>query len=260
MHTIFMASVPTTITVRVIASGGKFLGDDIGGAQVTIRDVRSGELLAHGRTHGGSGPAALMTTALKRTQPIPVADPPSNDACRFDATLLLDTPRLLEISAFGPLAAPQSANRVTATTWVHPGSNLSPAGQEREDGFLLEIPGLMVQLLNPPAHFFPPRPDPSQVIPIRANVTMMCGCPISNVNGSPWPESDFDVVATIVSKGTVEQFRLIYDDKADDNIPSQFYWNKWVPGRQAVYEITVHAYQKSTGNTGLDFTTVNLLG
>src|SRR5580698_10445992 len=113
MHTISMPALPTTITVRVIARAGKFLGDDIGGAEVVIRDLRSGALLASGRTHGGSGPAALMTTPLTRNQPIPIADPPNNNACRFDATLLLEAPRLIEISAFGPLAAPQCANRVS---------------------------------------------------------------------------------------------------------------------------------------------------
>src|SRR5271157_1939867 len=96
VHNIPMSVLSTTITVRVIARGGKFLGDDIGGAHVTIRDVRSGELLASGRTRGGSGPASLMTTPLTRNQPIPVADPPDNDACRFDAILPLATARLVE--------------------------------------------------------------------------------------------------------------------------------------------------------------------
>jgi hypothetical protein len=39
-------SQPTEIVVRVIAKDGKFLGDDIGGALVTLRDVQTGELLA----------------------------------------------------------------------------------------------------------------------------------------------------------------------------------------------------------------------
>jgi hypothetical protein len=253
-----MPPVPTNITVRVIARAGKFLGDDIGGAEVLIRDVRSGALLAHGRTHGGSGPASLMTAPLTRTQPIPVADPPNNDACRFDATLLLETARLVEISAYGPLAAPQSANRVSATTWVYPGSNISPAGHQREDGFLLEIPGLMVQVLNPPAHYLPAKPDPSQAIPIRANVTMMCGCPISNASGTPWPESDFEVVATIASQAGSNDIPLRYDPRAPGGAPSQFVSDKWIPGSLGVYDIAVHAYQKSTGNTGVGFTTVNL--
>jgi hypothetical protein len=195
---------------------------------------------------------------LTRNQPIPVADPPSNDACRFDATLLLAAPRLVEISAYGPLAAPQSANRVTATTWIYPGCDLSPAGKERVDGFLLEIPGLMVQVLNPPAHYLPTKPDPKQAIPLRANVTMMCGCPISNASASPWPESDFDVVATVTAQSGNAEIPLAYDPHATGGAPSQFFSDKWVPGSYGVYDIAVRAYQKSTGNTGVGFTTVNL--
>ena len=47
--------IQTQIDVRVIAKDGKYLGDDIGGALVSIHDVRTGELLARGRTSGGSG-------------------------------------------------------------------------------------------------------------------------------------------------------------------------------------------------------------
>ena len=50
-----MATTPTSITVRVIAKDGKFLGADIGGSLVTIRDVMTGELLAKGYTTGDSG-------------------------------------------------------------------------------------------------------------------------------------------------------------------------------------------------------------
>src|ERR1044072_4661167 len=44
----------TQIDVRVIAKGGKYLGDDIGGALVTVEDVRTGGLLARGTTSGRS--------------------------------------------------------------------------------------------------------------------------------------------------------------------------------------------------------------
>jgi hypothetical protein len=116
----------------------------------------------------------------------------------------------------------------------------------------------MVQVLNPPAHYLPTNPDPSQPIPIRANVTMMCGCPISNATGTPWPETDFEVAANIVSDGVSTEIRLHYDPHASGGAPSQFFSNQWIPGTLGVYEITVRAYQKSTGNTGIDLTTVNL--
>jgi hypothetical protein len=260
-----MAGTLTKVTVRVIAVGGKFLGDDIGGAEVSIRDVRTGKLMASGRTRGGSGPAALMTTPLTRSQPIPTQDGPANSACRFDAELNLEAPRLIEICAFGPLAAQQSANRVSATTWIYPGKNLSPGQKtDREDGFLLAIPGLLVQVLEPPAHYLPYHPDPLQAIPIRANVTMMCGCPIApspwHGAASDWPVTDFEVAARIVNMndGTTVDVHLQFDPNAPGGAPSQFSYGGWVPKIYGVFEITVSAYQKSTGNTGIDRTTVNL--
>ena len=42
----------TSITVRVQAKGGKFLADDIGGSEVTIRDAQTGELLGGGLALG----------------------------------------------------------------------------------------------------------------------------------------------------------------------------------------------------------------
>lgn len=250
-----MSSIPTKITVRAIARDGKFLGDDIGGALITIRDLHTGELLASGRTHGGSGPPTVMTTALIRSQPIPTQNPPTNNACRFDATLNLSAPRLVEISAYGPLAAQQSANRVTATTWIYPGKDISPdTGQE--DGFLLEIPGLVVQVLAPPQHYLPSNPNPQQPIPILANVTMMCGCPIGLPPASQWPYTDFEVVATVLHSGSQADFPLAFQTAG--NAPSQFSTSQWIPGGYGVFEITVHAWQKRTGNTGVDRTSVNL--
>lgn len=252
-----MSAKATKILVRVIARDGKFLGDDIGGALVTIRDARSGELLASGRTTGGSGPTAgIMQQARTRNQPIPIEDP-GNNACAFEATLILDAPRLVEISAFGPLAAQQSANRVSATTWIYPGIGIapfnSPGGLIRPDGFLLEIPGLLVQVLSPPQHYSPQNLSSKASIPISANVTMMCGCPIGK---APWPHEDFQVEATILHNGkTTKKVPLKFDTKAP--IPSQFTAD-WIPDAPGIYEIAVWAFQTSTGNTGVDHTSVNL--
>ena len=253
-----MSGIPTKILVRVIARDGKFLGDDIGGALVTIRDARSGELLASGRTTGGSGPTqGIMQTPRTRNQQIPIADPPNNNACAFEVTLNLIAPRLVEISALGPLAAQQSANRVSATTWIYPGLGIAPfdtpGGPIRQDGFLLEIPGLLVQTLSPPQHYLPSNPNPQTPISILANVTMMCGCPISK---APWPADDFQVGASILHNGHTTNISLTFNSNA--SAPSQFSAS-WKPGDFGVFEITVWAFQTSTGNTGVDHTTVNLV-
>jgi hypothetical protein len=241
----------TQIDVRVIAKGGKYLGDDIGGALVTVHDARTGELLAKGSTAGGSGEQTLMKTCVTRSEVLPI-----EGASVFTASLDLDGPRLVRVTAYGPLAAPQSANTASLTQWVSPGRDVT--GGAQGGGFLLEIPGLMVQILNPPTHFLP-RTAPAQV-EIRANVTMMCGCPIGV---QPWDPSLFEVSAKIKSGDSYKaEFPLAFVPVAEapSGAPSQFKADWDVPqntsGQAQIYEITVTAFQQLTGNTGVDRATL----
>jgi hypothetical protein len=243
--------IPTQVDVRVIAKDGKYLGDDIGGALVTIHDVYTGELLARGTTSGGSGEQDLMDICVTRAQVLPV-----DEASVFTTTLDLDEPRLLRVTAYGPLAAQQSANTVSLTQWVYPGKNIT--GGEKGGGFLLEIPGLVVQILNPPTHFLPQTAP--RHIEIRANVTMMCGCPIG-IGHPPWHPDQFEVTA-VIKQGENDsvELPLKYDENAPLGIPSQFV-NKWrVPKNDTIqsqiYAITVFAFQQRTGNTGVDKATI----
>ena len=239
----------TQIDVRVIAKGGKYLGDDIGGALVTIHDVQTGELLAKGTTAGGSGEQTLMEVCVTQSEVLPV-----EGASVFTASLELDEPRLIRVTAYGPLAAQQSANTATLTQWVSPGRDVT--GGAQGGGFLLEIPGLVVQILNPPTHFLP-KTAPAR-IELRANVTMMCGCPIGV---QPWDPSLFDVSASVKSGETyIVEFPLAFDAKAPYGAPSQFAAQWEVPqntsGQSQIYEITVTAFQQLTGNTGVDRATL----
>jgi hypothetical protein len=243
--------VTTQIDVRVIAKDGKYLGDDIGGALVTVHDVRTGELLARGKTSGGSGVKNLMDIPLTRSEVLPV-----DEASVFSVSLDLDEPLMIKVTAYGPLAAEQSANTVSQTQWVYPGKDI--IGAAKGGGFLLEVPGLVVQILNPPTHYLP-QTAPEHV-EIRANVTMMCGCPIGTGH-PPWHPDQFEVMARIKSSGGRSiELPLKYDADASHGIPSQFL-GKWrVPENSTevpeIYEITVSAFQQKTGNTGVDRATV----
>lgn len=243
--------IPTQIDVRVIAKDGKYLGDDIGGALVTIHDVHTGELLARGTTSGGSGQANLMDVSLTRSEGLPV-----DEASVFTVSLDLCEPCLIRVTAYGPLAAQRSANTVSLTQWIYPGKDIT--GGVKGGGFLLEVPGLVVQILNPPTHYLP-QTAPQQ-IDIRANVTMMCGCPIGKGH-PPWHPDQFDVMA-VIKQGEYSsvELPLKYDENAPDGVPSQFF-NTWqVPcnetGQPQIYEITVSAFQQKTGNTGVDKATI----
>ena len=243
--------ISTQIDVRVIAKDGKYLGDDIGGALVTIHDVHTGELLARGTTSGGSGQQNLMDISLTRSEVLPV-----DEASVFSTSLDLCEPRLIRVTAYGPLAAQQSANTVSLTQWVYPGKNIT--GGEKGGGFLLEVPGLIVQVLNPPTHYLPQTAP--QSIEIRANVTMMCGCPIGKGH-PPWHPEQFDVMAVIKQgESSSIELPLKYDEDAPHGAPSQFVNNWEVPenqtGQSQIYEIMVSAFQQKTGNTGVEKVTI----
>lgn len=234
------ASEATEIDVYVISRGGKFIGDDVGGAQVTIRDARTGEFLASGVTRGGSGAADLMTVERARTTPLS-----TEGAAAFTMTLTLDQPRLLEIQAYGPLGGQSSANRVSATQWAVPQAF-------GENKFIIEIPGLNVDVLNPPTHFMPTTKPPLE-IPLRANVTMMCGCPIGPATA--WQPQNYSVKAVITKPdGTQDMVDLQFDANAPGNAPSQFI-GTYTATQAGVYQAYVYAQQRGTDNAGSDFFT-----
>lgn len=155
-------AVPTRITVHVKSKDAKFLGSSMGGASVSIKDAQTGELLAQGLTTGGTGNTArIMQTPIVRG--LPLSD---ENAAQFTATIDIDEPRRIEVSAYGPMADQQAANRVSATQWVVPGKHIT-AG----DAWMLELPGFAVDVIAPPAPVT--FNGVTQDVTIQANVVMM---------------------------------------------------------------------------------------
>src|SRR5262245_42889956 len=242
----------TWITVRVQAKGGKFLADDIGGSEVTIRDAQTGELLASGLALGtDSGSLATEYTcgASLNTIVTPPASPngpyvvswlsADGTTSGLSADLAISRPTLLEITAWGPLGGLQSAHRVTTTQWIVPGQSL-----DEPPGFVVEIPGLLVQVMEPATHLA--ITTLPYTVPLQANVTMMCGCPIAE--GEAWIPSDFAVTAAIgpVGQSAAETVPLYFADT-----PSLFSGSYTVPsGTTGYYQAVITAVQLSTGNTG----------
>lgn len=154
----------TAVTVRVLSRDAKFIGTSMGGARVTIRDADTGELLAEGTTAGSTGDTGrLMTDARERGEGL--ATP---GAAAWEATLDLDRPTLLEITAYGPLAQRQSAVSASTTRWVVPGQGLDGG-----DGVVLELAGFAVDVLAPPAHQVLAGPEQSQEVEVLVNLTML---------------------------------------------------------------------------------------
>ncbi len=227
-------AVPTEITVRVKSKDAKFVGTTMGGVLVTIKNVQTGELLAKGSTAGGPGNTAkIMTTPV--TRGVPISD---ESAAKFSATIDIDEPTQVEVTAYGPLADIQSANRVSATQWVIPGKPISGG-----DAWVLEMPGFAVKVQAPSMHSM--LTGVTQAIEIKASVMMMCGCPITP--GGIWDANKIEVSALLKRNGKrVGVLPLQYA-----GTPSQFSgtWKIQEPG---TYEATVYAYDAANGNTGLD--------
>lgn len=236
--TVDAAATPTEIVVRVLSKGAKFVGSSMGGALVTLRDADTGELLARGVTQGSTG----STDRLMRESHLRGQTFSSDGSAAFRVTLDLLEPTFLEVTALGPLGQRQAANRASVTQWVVPGKHLSEG-----DGILLELPGFSVDVLAPPAHV---RLDGgAQEIVVRANVTMMCGCPLRP--GGLWDSDAYEIEAIVRrDREPVATFPLTFAGAT-----SQFEAT-WSAGAPGTYEIIVYAYDPASGNTGLDRTTV----
>ena len=224
----------TEVTVRVIARSAMYVGDLVEGAQVTITDAASGELLAQGVTRGQPGdPERVMGVARARGNAF-AAD---TDA-RFDATLDLEEPRYLQVTAFGPLQRRESATRTSMTQWVVPGRHLTGG-----DGWVIELSGLLVQ--GNLAATTVSTAEAGGGVTVEAEVAPMCGCPVRP--GFHWDPEDYEVAALVRRGETrIGRYPLRYADTANDfagTFPIE------LPG---VYDITVYAYDPLSGNTGVD--------
>lgn len=227
---------PTAITVRVMSKDAKYIGSSMGGVQIIVRDAHTGAILAQGLTQGETG-----NTKRLMQEPIDRRAPLSDDkSAKFETTLDLDVPRLIEVEAFGPLAQIQAAHKVTSTQWVVPGRGITGG-----DGWVLELPGFVVDVQAPPAHI---KLTGVKSVDITANVTMMCGCPIEPKG--LWDSDKYEVKAIVTRDGKpAGKVDLKYAGTT-----SQFAGTIPVDGA-GVYDVTVYAYDPANGNTGVDRTT-----
>jgi len=232
------AAVDTKIDVRVLSKGAKFVGTGVAGAEITIRDAETNELLARGKTVGNSGnDRRIMAEAWPRHAPLSTAT-----SAVFRAALDLEEPRQVVVTARGPLSQPQSTAVATVTQWMVPGKHVTGG-----DGLVLELPGFSVDILSPPSRWRVPAGQ--KQIELRANVMMLCGCPIEP--GGFWDANVFEVAALIRQRDRrVAEIRLSHAGEI-----GQFAGVFPIPG-PGPYDITVYAFDPRNGNTGLDRATI----
>jgi len=165
--------VATEVLIRVVAHGAMVLGDEVGGARVTITDVATGTVLASGLQQGEAGDQnQIMLT------PRIMAEPrySSRAAASFRATLNLEHPTLVEVSVEGPLAYPQAIQRARKTALLIPGQDLT------NDGIVLHLYGFIVHIEHPkPGTSLIARDD----VKLRASIRALSGLPVR-------PHGDWD--------------------------------------------------------------------
>ncbi|MFS1524050.1 hypothetical protein ACL7TT_08040 [Microbulbifer sp. 2304DJ12-6] len=225
-------TIPTEITVRAKARDAKFIGSSIGGAMVIIRAADTNEILAKGLTQGSTGDTGkIMKTPRERYLPI------ATGAAHFTAALDISEPVFVTIEILAPYIKKQARVVAQTQTWLVPGKPISG------DGLVVEIPGMVVDLLSPQTHLYTGL-DKSPY-EIRANVVMMCGCSITK--GGLWDGSKIEVVALVQKDG--KTFTTVPLKLRDTMNIFSAPFSTEVPG---VYEILVYAYDPKTGNTGVD--------
>ncbi|MFW6325093.1 MAG: hypothetical protein ACOC0U_08535 [Desulfovibrionales bacterium] len=225
------------LTVQVIARGSKLIGTSMGGMRIVIQDAETGEVLEEGVTSGETGDTEqIMKTPRTGADPV-VYD----DAAAFKTKLELSGPRMVRITAYGPLNARLSAHSISAEQWLIPGKDLTGKA-----ALILEWPGLVVEILEPEDSLFLKK---GESLEIEAGVVMGCGCVITP--DGLWNVEDFEVLAVVTRQGEkVTELPLSYG-----GTPSSF-TGVFHPEAAGEYGLTVHAFQRSTGNTGLDSTVI----
>lgn len=229
------AAEPTRIDVRVIARGAKFLGGYTMPVQVTLTDADTGETLARGVTSGTTGDTQRIMTGGKDSG----GKRASADTAAFRTTLDIVRPRRITATVTGPLSQAQATTTATSTQWVLPGHDVT-AG----DGWLIELPGLIVDIADPIAYRWV---KAGETVPLRVGVTMLCGCAISQTG--PWRASDTEVEAVVTTNGgTPRRIPLRFD-------PGAAIFTADVPAVEAgLYEIEVMGWVAASNNAGVAHT------
>ncbi len=226
----------TRVVIRAKAEDAKFIGTSMGGSRVIVKDALSGSILDQGIIRGSTGDTKrIMATPWIRGERL--AD--ENTAC-FVARLDIEEPCLVDIVVYAPYGQPQAMARASVTTWIVPGKHIEG------DGIVIDFPGLVVRITEPPAHTFFQVPGRLR---LAASATPMCGCPVDMKTF--WPPDAYEVGAYLKKDGEIQEILpLSFCGKRncfETEIPIEN------PGD---YEFIVYAFDAKTGNTGVDKTTI----
>lgn len=222
-------AIPTKVTVRAVSRDAKVIGDGVGGARITIRNLATGKILATGIQKGGTGDTKRIMNE-PRTRGAAVYSTPG--AAAFEATIPLTSPTPVEITAEGPLKYPQAMQRASKTLLLVPGADVTG------DGVLLELHGYIVDLAENAS-----AAKKGEPLHVLARVTMTCGCPTEP--GGLWDANAIAITARVIRRGhTVAEKRMAYAGKQST------YATAFDPLPPGTYDIEVVASDAAGANFG----------
>ncbi|HEV7643614.1 MAG TPA: hypothetical protein VGO50_06665 [Pyrinomonadaceae bacterium] len=225
---------PTTISVRALAYGGKFVGSHVGFAQIDIYGPDDPTTpLASGLADQGlvAGTDGSGVVSFIMGQPYPWGYPiRADEATEFVAQIALTEPTVL---TFVATSVADTRISTSVSRLVLP--NVSSTGAA---GVVLVLQGLLAGLTAPATGTSIAAGTPTT---ITAQVRMMCGCLIDNLF---WPAGNFNVQAVITDGGgNASVLPLSYTGN-----PSYFSADYTFP-EAGVYQIGVTATEMN-GNCG----------
>ncbi|MBC8032457.1 MAG: hypothetical protein H7Z16_20405 [Pyrinomonadaceae bacterium] len=222
----------TQISVRVLALGGKFIGQHVGFAQVDVYGTDPDTPLASGLANQGlvENTDGSGVTALIMGQPYPWGYPVrADEATAFTFEVPLTEPTVLTF-----VATSVADTRISASCdrLVLPNVPLTGAM-----AVVLVLQGLLTALTEPATG--------GSIVAgtsttITAQVRMMCGCLIDNLF---WPAGNFNVQATISNGAEVQTLTMSYT-----GVPSMFSTSYIFPN-PGNYEVSIVATEMN-GNLG----------
>lgn len=234
----------TTVLVRVVAHGAMVLGRDVGGARVTITDIGTGRILATGLQQGDSGDQnQIMRTPRMIGEPIYSSRP----SAAFTATLDLQQPTLVEVSAEGPLAYPAALQKTSKTLLLIPGQNLT------HDGIVLHLNGYLVEIDQPKSQEALIAKDD---VTLRASVRTLSGSVVR-------PHGDWDsrkiriYGEVLIGDWIVERLQMFYDE-ASRSFQAPFFVPLPTDAPNGI-TLRVVAADPAGGNFGVDQATFVIL-
>lgn len=219
--------VPTRVDVHVVARDAKLIGSAVGGAEVTIRDAHTGDVLAEGVHEGGTGDTGLIMGPRERG--VDVFDTPG--AAVFSAEIPLTAPRSIRIEASGPLDYPSAIERAETTLLLVPGQHLEG------DGVVLELWGYIVEIVE-----VGPGVADAAGLGVAARVTMLCSCPTEP--GGLWEAGEVRARLVGDDGATIRDIELAYTGE-----DSRYGGDLGAPD-PGTYELEVISVSEKTGNAG----------